>query len=166
MAGGQALPLRRGRAVRRLGQRAGLGCVAEDVTGRRQLGQHHDPRALGGRLPDRIGRGRAILLNLADTQADLACSDPGRLGLDTRKHYASLGTVARYYVALWHRCLGGSSRFSLSAIFALSGISTSASGSASRTRDPSTRISSPLATARLSSASNGTRVSRQRVLIG
>ncbi len=84
MPGREVAPASGGRPVGRLGQRSRLGRITEHVSGRRQLGQHHDVGAPRGGLGDGGDRGSAVQVYLADTQADLAGSDPDWLILDTR----------------------------------------------------------------------------------
>ena len=75
--GGELGPARDRRPVGRLGERARLVGVAEHVSGRGQLGQHHDPRAGVGRRLDRAARPRAVAVEVAEHRRELAHGDAG-----------------------------------------------------------------------------------------
>ena len=71
-AAGQGHPLRGGRAIHRLGQRARFGRVAEDVAAASQFGQDDDLGALAGGPRGHVQAGRPVRGQLAHPGRELA----------------------------------------------------------------------------------------------
>ena len=86
--GGQRAPLAQGDVPGGgRGQAAGLGGRVggiEDVTGIAQFGQHHEPRARGGRLGHRVRGGLPVGVRLGHRDGELSDRDHGLRGV----HYA------------------------------------------------------------------------------
>ncbi len=83
-AAGQGHPLRGGRAVHRLGQRARFGQVPEDIAAAGQFGQDDDARALAGRPRRHVQAGRPVRRQLAHPGRNLTAGHghPRRRRLD------------------------------------------------------------------------------------